>query len=99
MRRVPWFLGPLMIAAVFGCRTPVDPNLVQVNGTVRYYNLEGGFWAVRGDDSVTYDPYGAMPAAFLRDGLRVRLRAEIETGVAGTHQVGPIIKILSIASI
>ena len=36
---------------------------IQINGTVRYVTLEGGFWAVRGDDGLTYDPMNGLGAS------------------------------------
>ena len=43
-------------------RTRTAAGAIRVNGTVQYFNLEGGFWAVRGDDGVTYDPIAGLVA-------------------------------------
>jgi len=67
-----------------------------VNGTVRYLTLESGFWAVRGDDGVTYDPINGLAPAFQRENLRVTLVARVRTDMGGIHMVGPIVEILSI---
>ena len=32
-----------------------------MTGTMRYYAFEGGFWAIRGDDEVTYDHRNGNP--------------------------------------
>jgi hypothetical protein len=79
------------------CRafTPSSPDVVCVTGTVRYFGFEGGFWAIRGDDNTTYDPLDGMPAAFRREGLRVRVEARIRH-LFSFHQAGPIIEILRI---
>jgi hypothetical protein len=69
---------------------------ISVNGTVRFVGLEGGFWAVRGDDNVTYDPRGGLSKDFQHDGLRVHLVARELRDVAGIHMVGPIVEIVSI---
>ena len=69
---------------------------MRINGTVRYFNLEGGFWAVRGDDGVTYDPIAGLAPAFQRENLRVTIVAKIRSDMAGIHMVGPIVEILSI---
>ncbi len=69
----------VVIILISACRAPVSPsdsNIVRVNGTVRFMTFEGGFWAVRGDDNVTYDPLNGLPAAFQVEGLRVRLEAK-----------------------
>ena len=90
----------LLIAALPACRNavvaPDDPNHVRVNGTVRFMTFEGGFWAIRGDDNVTYDPLGGLPAAFQSEGLRVRIEARRRNDMASTHMAGPIVEIISI---
>ena len=72
---------------------------IDVTGTVRHFDLEGGFWAIRGDDSVTYDPRNGVPDQFRQEGLRVRLKARKLEGVMGTHQVGPIVEVLSLTKL
>lgn len=74
---------------------PCPQDLICVNGTAGYYNLEGGFWAVRGDDKVTYDPVGGLPSDFRQNGLRVHLRAR-DTDMGSVHMVGPVVEIISI---
>jgi hypothetical protein len=76
---------------------PEDPNVVRVDGTVRFMTFEGGFWAVRGDDDVTYDPIAGLPPAFQVEGLRVRLEARRRQDAASIHMAGPIVEILTIA--
>lgn len=68
---------------------------IRVDGTVRYFNLEGGFWAVRGDDGVTYDPMNGLAATFQRENLPVTMVAKVRTDVGGIHMVGPIVEVLS----
>ena len=89
----------LLVLLMAGCRHPAapsDPDVVRVNGTVRFMTLEGGFWAVRGDDNVTHDPLGGLPAAFQSDGLRVRIEVRRRSDMASVHMAGPIVEILSI---
>jgi hypothetical protein len=82
------------------CASPTAPELpagaIQVNGTVRYIALEGGFWAVRGDDGVTYDPMNGLVAPYQRENLRVTLVAKVRSDLGGIHMVGPIVEVLSI---
>jgi len=54
--------------------------------------LEGGFFAIRGDDSVTYNPTN-LPAEFQQDGLAVEADARRRDDMAGIHQVGPLIQL------
>ncbi len=76
--------------------TMSDSNLVRVNGTVRHFSFEGGFWAVRGDDSTTYEPVDGLPPSFQEDGLRVFLEAKNRPDLGGIHGAGPIVEILTI---
>ena len=93
----------LLITVLSACGSspaaPDDPNMVRVNGTVRFMTFEGGFWAVRGDDNVTYDPLNGLPAAFQVEGLRVRLEARRRQDAGGIHMAGPIVEIITIARI
>jgi hypothetical protein len=59
-------------------------------------NIEGGFWAIRGDDGVTYDPLGGIGKGFQRSGLRVEFEGRVRDDLAGIHMVGPIVEILTI---
>jgi hypothetical protein len=82
------------------CGTPVMPSdrdVVRVHGTVRFMTFEGGFWAVRGDDNVTYDPVSGLPAAFQIDGLRVRLQARRLSDTHPIHMAGPVVEIITIS--
>jgi hypothetical protein len=96
-------IGPvlcLLFGLVSACSSPTSPELpagaVRVNGTVHYFTLEGGFWAIRGDDGVTYDPIGGLAPAFQRENLRVTVVARIRTDMGGIHMVGPLIEVLTI---
>lgn len=98
-------LLPLLTAAfiALSCGSPaapdVPPGAVRVTGIVHFYSLEGGFWAVRGDDGVNYDPMNGLPAAFQRENLRVSMIVTIRTDVGGIHMVGPIVEIHHIEAI
>jgi len=108
MRRLISFLEVVAILAAVGCRVATAPPASYCNdftpsstemcitGAARYYGFEGGFWAVRGDDGITYDPLGALPAAFRRDGLRVRLVGRVRNDLMSFHQAGPIVEIIDI---
>lgn len=50
--------------------TPTHP--VQISGTIRHQDLEGGFWGIESDDGQAYRPVDALPRRFQKDGLRVQ---------------------------
>jgi len=87
----------------FGCASPTAPSLpagtVRVTGTAHFFNLEGGFWAIRGDDGVTYDPKDGLPPAFQREGMRLSAVVKARTDLGGIHMVGPIVEIIDIKSL
>ncbi len=100
-------LGPgralVLVSALFfvtSCASPTAPMVpsgaIRVNGTVQYVLLEGGFWAIRGEDGVTYDPMNGLDAQFRRDNLPVTLVAKVRNDMGGIHMVGPIVEVISI---
>lgn len=101
-------LAILVAVALSGCggsTMPTAPSgtvvvtggVARGTGTVQFLNLEGGFFAIRGDDGVTYDPTN-LPSGFQRHALRVRFEARIRQDLAGIHMVGPIVDVISITA-
>jgi hypothetical protein len=94
----------VLIAAgmLASCAAPVTtpdqlpPDAVRITGTITHAAIEGGFWAIRGDDGVVYDPIRPLAAEFLMDGLRVSVVLRIRNDMAGTHMVGPLVEVLGI---
>lgn len=66
-----------------------------MSGTVQYQTLEGGFWAIRGDDGRNYDPTNLSPA-FQRENLRVSMVARVRDDLVSIHMWGHIVDIISI---
>jgi len=88
-------LGALLPAGCY-LSTAAGEDVVSGTGTVRWFSFEGGFFAIQGDDGVTYDPVD-LAEEFRRDGLRVRYRVRIREDMAGFHMAGPIVEILEIS--
>ena len=90
-------VATILVAACASPTAPAVPDgAIRVEGTVRYFTLEGGFWAVRGDDGVTYDPMNGLSPEYQRENLRVTLVAKVRNDMGGIHMVGPIVEVLSI---
>ena len=102
-RRVALGVVVCAFVLVAGCSSPTSPSLpsgsTRVVGTVHHFDLEGGFWAIRGDDGVTYDPKDGLPAAFQREGLRISAVVKARNDLGGIHMVGPIVEVLEIKSL
>lgn len=69
----------------------------QIRGTVVYKNLEGGFFAIHGDDGSKYDAIN-LPESFRKDGLKVKVTAQLKKDAVSFHMYGKIIEIVDIAS-
>ena len=88
----------LSLAGCGGVSVPSGPENAErvVVGEVRWMTFEGGFFAIRSWDGVTYDPL-ALPAAFEEDGLAVRATLRIRRDIVSFHQAGPIVEVLAIS--
>ncbi len=76
-----------LTVALGGCHNPAPaggqgtesktgaPSTQTVTGTVRYINVEGGFYGIVTDDGKKLDPVN-LPQEFQKDGLRLRARVE-----------------------
>ncbi len=66
-----------------------------LEGTVKYINLEGGFYGIIADNGGKYLPLN-LDDAFRKDGLRVRFEATPLTDVATIYMWGTPVKLTSI---
>ena len=67
-------------------------------GTVKYVNLEGGFYGIVSDNGQKLDPVN-LKDEFKKDGLRVKFVYSLKKAGANIHQWGKIVEILSIRKI
>lgn len=70
-------------------------SAVTIVGVVTRVELEGGYFAIRGEDGVSYDPTN-LPAKFQKDGLKVEAEARQRDDMMGIHQGGPIVQLVRI---
>ena len=76
----------------------VSEQQFSATGTVRFQQLEGGFWGIVGDDGTRYDPMD-LPPKFQKDGLRVRFDAVPETDMMSTRMWGTMITLIHIEAL
>jgi len=89
----------IVLVCCTACGSTTGNNRTRnISATVRFITIEGGFYALRGDDSVTYDPTN-LPRLFQVDGLRVQSRLNVRSDLGGIHMVGPIVDIVEIKTI
>ena len=70
-------------------------DTIELEGIVVYKDLEGGFFAIAGDDGRTYDPVN-LPEAFKENGMRVKATVRVKNDVAGIRMVGEVVEIVEI---
>ena len=70
----------------------ISENTISATGTIRYQDIEGGFWGIIGDDGIKYDPM-ELDSQFQKEGLRVSFKASPETDMMSTHMWGTIINL------
>ncbi len=66
-----------------------------VTGTVRYIDLEGGFYGIETDDGAKLDPVN-LPAEFQQDGVRLRVQVEPLKDRVSFHMWGTLVRVVSI---
>ncbi|MFQ5770051.1 MAG: hypothetical protein ACE5HX_05920 [bacterium] len=82
----------LLTGCIFGSD---DDNIINVTGTVKFIQLEGGFFGIIGDNGKQYDPINLAPE-YQQDGLRVRFEAKKRNDLASVHMWGILVEILEI---
>ncbi len=96
-------LSVLAVVVLLSCNTKAggedvgkdQEDIVSATGTVRFIDLEGGFYGIICDDGKKYDPMN-LDQQFRADGLRIRFEANIRKDVASFHMWGTIVEITNI---
>lgn len=71
---------------------------LEIVGTIKYIELEGGFFGIVGDDGARYDPVN-LAAAYAIDGLRVKVQIRPRPDSIGFHMWGEIVEIIHIENL
>jgi inhibitor of cysteine peptidase len=82
----------LTITALVGCGRG---EAISGTGTVKFVDLEGGFYGIVGDDGQKYDPMN-LDQTYQEDGLRVRFQAKIRQDMVSIYMWGTIIELTKI---
>ncbi len=67
-------------------------------GTIKYINLEGGFYGIVGDSGQKLDPVN-LKDEFKKDGLRVKFVYSLKKDKMSVHQWGETVEIISVRKI
>ncbi len=86
----------LVFGGLSGC---IQISIIEGTGTVKYIDLEGGFYGIISDTMFfgfkSLDPIN-LPVEFQEDGSRVKFKARILWNQVSIHMWGLIVKILEI---
>jgi hypothetical protein len=78
------------------CGGDAEEERRHIAGTVRYIDLEGGFFGIVGEDGKHYEPAN-LPEAFQEDGLQVEVEAVMLRHTISVRQWGQAIAIEEIS--
>ena len=75
-----------------------DGDAVEGTGTIRYLDVEGGFYGIVADDGSNYDPVNLSSdfAGFQEDRLRVTFEGRIRDDLDSIHMWGTIIELMAV---
>jgi hypothetical protein len=74
-----------------------DSDTFEIQGTVVHKNIDGGFFAIEGDDGRKYNPIN-LSESFRKDDLKVKLTARLIMDAMSIHMYGAIIEVVEIAA-
>lgn len=89
-------VAAVALLALTGCFHQMEA--VEGTGTVRYIDLEGGFYGIEADSGQKLDPIN-LRSQFKQDGLRVRFRTRMIKDVMTIHQWGTPVEILEMEAL
>lgn len=99
MRKIAPLIIILTLILICGCqkanKEPDKEGVISMTGTVRFVDLEGGFYGIVADDGNHYDPIN-LDKKFQVEGMRVRFEAKTRKDVATYHMWGTPIEIIKI---
>ena len=75
--------------------TAPDADTFEIQGTVVYQDIEGGFFAIDSEDGRKYNPVN-LPESYRKEGLQVKITARPGKDAMSIHMYGAIIEILEI---
>lgn len=84
-----------VLGTVIPFALPDTSTNISDNGTIKFINLEGGFYGITADSGINYDPIN-LKKEFEQDGLRVKFRGRMRTELVNIHQWGTVIELTGI---
>jgi len=72
-----------------------DSQLIKGTGTIRFSEVEGGFYSIHADTGEEYDPIN-LASSYAKDGIRVKFTVRYRPDMVSIHMSGKIVEILKI---
>jgi len=92
---ISFILILLIIFTLSGCKKSKRDDIIFETGTVKYIDIEGGFFGIIGDSGKNYNPIN-LSEEFQKDNLRVSFDAKIREDMVSFHMWGTLIEIVRI---
>ena len=73
----------------------LESEIIYGKGTIKFINLEGGFFGIVGEDGKKFDPID-LNDKFKQDGLRVRFKLKLTSDVLTIRMWGTPVEIVEI---
>ena len=92
------FIGAIALAGCQNSSVPAntsESDAFEIQGTVVYKDIEGGFFAIDSDNGKKYNPV-SLPEAYRKDGLKVIIKARPSNDAMSIHMYGAIIEVVEI---
>lgn len=84
----------LIVLILFSCNS-ISESYPFEKGTVRYIQLEGGFWGIISEKNEKFDPIN-LPKDFQKDGLKILFSYKERNDLMSFHMWGKIIQLIEI---
>jgi len=101
-RFIVWLAAALVSACGGGensasrLRSDQTNDRIEITGSVQWYTIEGGFWAIQGGDGNVYDPSAPLDAMWQKADFPVRAVLRLRPDLGSTHMAGQIVDVLQI---
>ena len=97
-RKILYLTILVLVIAIIVLTSCNDAGKISGIGTIRYLDLEGGFYGIVGDDGKNYEPTN-LSQEFQEDCLPIHFEAKIRKDIASAHMWGTMVEITKIEAL
>lgn len=97
-------MSTLLVVALSGCSVSKEsndfgPDAFEINGIMRFVDVEGGCWQFKSDDGSAYQLSGDNISKLFREDIRAKLIVRELHDVATVCMMGKIVRVLQIVEL